>query len=303
MKNLSILIALLSTCNAFGEEGAGSQSEVTRIIRRPAAPVRDIKNSAISLEKIEKNYGTGQFFIKANADGKEFRFLLDTGAKYTQIIDSPFFDSYRINGFIVSKSLLGRQRKLNTVSLRKITLGESNLANDRVAISKDLKLNLLGMKTLSDSCFAIDAMESKFRTMADCAKLKNTMPLTRYSEELVVIDVSLGDKIYPMIFDTGASMTVLDNKVTLPYKPEQITKETVKFSDSSMSSQTSHIFKAKEVQIGGIAFSDVTFIRTNLDSIQDSSDNKIMGILGFNLIQNANWTFDLANNRLSISKN
>lgn len=121
---------------------------------------------------------------------------------------------------------------------------------------------------------------------------------------LPLINVNINNNKIPMVFDTGASMTII-NESTL--KKARIVREGKEVHCAGnlgvkISSNTKII---EEIRIGSIIISDLEVIvvedsRLDFGVDKEGSQLKIDGFLGWDIIQNFSWKVDRINNEIEV---
>ncbi len=120
-----------------------------------------------------------------------------------------------------------------------------------------------------------------------------------YPRRLIVLPVNINGKIYRMIFDTGASSTIVSREVA-----DQLNLKTrgrIKTRDSRGQSYKLDMAILESVKIGEVEFTDI------LTTVIDWPENSVLkcmvpdGIIGNNLIRHANWLVDYKDSSLTLS--
>lgn len=248
----------------------------------------------IPLEIKQGPYGSGSYSIEATVDKNKTKFLLDTGSKFTSIQTNAQFSKYKINGFISTRSLSGKRVKINTIIAKAFELGTHQIQNKRIALLSEgsLKPQLMGIDVLNMFCMELNHSQKPHLTLLEkCKKLRSRMK--RFYGSFFIIPVKVGHKTYNMLFDTGASITVLDPKLKEKIMVSENSEQEVKLVDSAKVGQTKSLHSLKELSIDGQTLSDTFVVFNELESFKGyRQKTSIDGILGFNVISQLNWKFD-----------
>lgn len=114
---------------------------------------------------------------------------------------------------------------------------------------------------------------------------------------LIIIPVTINGKTYRMLFDTGATISVVSREVAeeLGLKKRSSTKVT----DSRNTKRKTERTLIKELSIGTVSFENITAVI--IDWPENSSIECITGdgIIGNNLIRHCNWVVDYQNKTLT----
>ncbi len=122
---------------------------------------------------------------------------------------------------------------------------------------------------------------------------------------LPLINIEVKRNKIPMVFDTGASMTIINESTLKKVSIVRDGKEVVGAGNlgTKISSNTKII---EEITIGNIIISDLEVIvvedsRLDFGVDEHGNDLKIDGFLGWDIIQNFSWKVDRINNDIEVS--
>lgn len=122
---------------------------------------------------------------------------------------------------------------------------------------------------------------------------------------LPLINVEVNKIKIPMVFDTGASMTIINESTLKNASIVRDGKEVVGAGNlgAKISSNTKII---EEIRIGNIIISDLEVIvvedsRLDFGADEHGNDLKIDGFIGWDVIQNFSWKIDRTNNDIEVS--
>ncbi len=118
-----------------------------------------------------------------------------------------------------------------------------------------------------------------------------------------IIEVEIIGKKYNFLFDTGAMVTVVSDKIIDIDKIKEDNKITISggASTDEKAKQTEAYTVIENIKINDIEFNDILLAVVDLDQINKHLCNKIDGIIGMNLIKLCNWKIDIFNGILSFS--
>lgn len=133
----------------------------------------------------------------------------------------------------------------------------------------------------------------------------NTIPV-KHLETLYLIPVGLHDLHIPFVFDTGATMTLM-NRTTANIFNSIPCSETVKGGGNA-----GHMFSANTaiipyIEIGNVTIVDIQVVVVEDEQLEFGEDDNgnpiiINGFLGWDIIQHFKWQYDKIGNWLTISK-
>jgi len=120
-----------------------------------------------------------------------------------------------------------------------------------------------------------------------------------FSSRLIILPITINGKVFHMAFDTGASSTILSQKVAEQLKLEPKGKATTR--DSRGNVQKLDMVLLNSVSISGVEFTGI--LATVIKWPKNSTVECLVpdGIIGNNLIRHANWLIDYKDSTITIS--
>jgi hypothetical protein len=119
----------------------------------------------------------------------------------------------------------------------------------------------------------------------------------------IYVPVSIGDSVYPFLFDTGTSATTLSNDLV---NQLNLTPDTVIYSEHHTDDGTlkdSLVLSYLSYNIGGLIYRD-TVVQDKIDisEIDILSPPSLTGVLGNKLLREYNWLINFRDSTVSFSK-
>lgn len=112
-----------------------------------------------------------------------------------------------------------------------------------------------------------------------------------YYNDLIIVEVIIDGKKLHFIFDTGAFLSVIDEKVLGGLQTEVMSKS--KARSSSGKAEKKPIISIDEMEIGGVKFQNTSAIVVDFSGIQGAFGcHQVDGLIGNNLMRKANWQID-----------
>lgn len=153
------------------------------------------------------------------------------------------------------------------------------------------------------TCLALFSCTTKYRKALKYGKVSQdhfneTVPI-EVINQLTIIPVKIKGHTYRFLFDTGAPFSIskeLQNRIQ--YK--QLNQATLTDSDNSKSSLD--IVQVDSISIGSITFLNQTAFTASFKNNIILKCLNIDGIVGSNLMRHCNWTIDMQNEVLNLSK-
>lgn len=230
--------------------------------------------------------------------GLRKEFLLDTGAATTCVVLHESNASLQSEGSVASSTVF-TDGQHDIITVPNLTIGPINKTRFPVArtTSADPRLkNLIGMDLLKDYRCQFNFDENRlYLQQNDEAGSAETYPTQRLlvdSKYHIYVDVLLGDISAKAVWDTGASLTIVDVNF-IENHPELFTKTgDSKGIDGAGHSMETPMFVMNEVEIAGTTFPKCRVAGVDLSRISDGAEIPFDMILGYNTICSANWFFD-----------
>jgi predicted aspartyl protease len=233
-------------------------------------------------------------FVDGLIEKEQYRFLLDTGAASSEIC----YDTYTANFEIIgNKNSSGAfsSSNLDIVQVPSISIGPIHQKNFiiRRQSEKGKKIyNLIGMDLLKDHCchFLFDSDSLVINPQVD-DNLK-MMKLLLGPKNHPYVDVSFDEITVRAVWDTGASITVVDHSF-IENNNQLFQKIGVsRGTDATGASQDTSSYVMSSSRIGSHTFPPCEVVSVDLSHINSSTKIPMTMILGFTTIQYANWLFN-----------
>lgn len=122
------------------------------------------------------------------------------------------------------------------------------------------------------------------------SSFKQEIPF-RDEQGLLIIEVSIDNKVYNFIFDSGGS-TMLDDDIVEAMNYEKI--GTRKHRGTTRKKKTLKTIKLDGLSIGNVRFSSIVAGITDLDALKQKTCLNFDGIIGANVMNKAIWQIDYA---------
>lgn len=138
-----------------------------------------------------------------------------------------------------------------------------------------------------------------------CTDTQTLEPVEKNLANLPLINVEINGHKIPMVFDTGASMTVINQSLLKKASVISGGKEIVGAGNLGLKSK-SNTKIIEEMRIGKIVISELEVIVVEDSSLdfgvdEEGNDLKIDGFLGWDVIQNFSWKVNRIDNTIEVS--
>ena len=247
-----------------------------------------------------------EVYVDGKIGGKEYRFILDTGAAKTSV---QYDDYTSIFEPIQKNNSSGVFAKSNDdlITVPYIELGPILVKNFTLARmpenSVDRK-NLIGMDLLKDFCFHFLFDEN--RVSVDSTKEAGI--------DYTLHELFLGQRFHPYVniqfeklkakavWDTGAGITIIDlNFIKTHPHFFQKTGQSIG-TDSTGAKFETTMFMLRSITIGNIKFPPHKVAGVDLSYLNSTTEVPMDVILGYSTLSKANWLFDFPRKKWAILK-
>lgn len=244
----------------------------------------------------EEEPTAAEVFVDGKIGTHDYRFLLDTGAAKTHII----FDEYNADFETVGvKETSGVFKKMqdDLIKIPSIEFGpiaKSNIVIARAAAQFEGMNSLIGMDILKDfRChFMFDENRVYIDREVDTASNQVSNTLITDSGYHPYIDVQVGSQIAQTVWDSGASLTVVDASFIQKNSSLFERAGSSTGTDASGTSVETTMYVMAESLIGGYSFPKCRVAEVDLSQVNASIEIPMDMILGYNIFSKANWLFD-----------
>ncbi len=119
-------------------------------------------------------------------------------------------------------------------------------------------------------------------------------------EGAIVIECAIQGVVFHFIYDSGASSTIISNRISDNIKLKAINGATIRISDNKNNEQRENVYLVEQIIIGGISFKNIGCLVADLSKFDSltCSDLKIDGIIGANLMRACFWNIDFNKSEL-----
>lgn len=163
---------------------------------------------------------------------------------------------------------------------------------------KKLKLfTLFLFITFLSSCFSAQKLQRQGKVLNK--NFYKEVPIQNLSD-IILIPVRIENETYNFIFDTGAELNVIDEKIASRLNLKSLRKG--KVTSSNNSKKEIDFVKVSKVTIADIEFAGSVAAVLDLSAIAKYIGcTPIHGIIGNNLMRRANWQIDYKNNLIRLT--
>lgn len=264
-------------------------------------------NIKLALELDHDDTDSGNWFVDGLVNDRQYKFMFDTGAattsmKYDELTSKVVSTENRDSSGAFAKNYD------DIIIISKIQIGPISEANVRVARAPknaEGRRNLLGMNILKNYALQFLFSENKVEILN-----REQMSTKSGMQELFVgerfhpyVDILWADNVSAKgVWDTGAGITCFDSSFVKKH-PSLFSKIGKSIGhDSSGATSETPVYMMKEFSLGGYHFPASKVVVIDLSVPNSTVKTPMDFILGFNVLNKANWIFDFPNKRWKISK-
>ena len=252
----------------------------------------------------EEEAEAAEVYVKGKLNNHDYQFLLDTGSGRTIIVSDETNSAFETVNTHESSGVFEKVRN-DLIMIPKIEIGpivKTNFVIARTLSQSTGRRHLIGMDILKD--YRCHFMFNENRVYIDSASNLDPTPITH---DLIVdkthhpyIDVHFGSTSASTVWDTGASLTVVDaNFIQNHPNLFESAGESTGIDATGASVQTP-MFVMSEAIIGGHNFSKCRVAGVDLSHVNASIEMPMDMILGYNILSQVNWLFDFPQKKWGI---
>jgi predicted aspartyl protease len=251
------------------------------------------------IEKDPEAYDEAWVFVNGDIEGHPYKFLLDTGAARSAIMQDEFNAQFESTEKSAGSGVFqASSDDLITVPALKIgPLECENMIVERMRGDAARRLNLVGMDFWQHHRCEFYFDQGKVVVDQPSANsggltLNDLQTDAKYHPYL---DVEFENATGKAVWDTGASITVVDSNF-IENHPEIFSLDgTSEGTDSTGATFETPMHWMKMSQIGGRSFPAVRVASVDFSPMNAHVDIPMDMILGYNSLSKANWLFDFPN--------
>ncbi len=252
----------------------------------------------------EDEAGAASIFVDGTLGSRPYRWLLDTGAARTSVIADDYTSTFSSVGDHDSSGVFA-QSSSDLITVPSLTVGSISKINITVVRERDPNpalRSLIGMDLLKDYRCHFRFDDKRLSLDAPIDGDYPFQPLFLDGKFHPYVDVRLGAGTVKAVWDTGASMTVVDMHVIQQYPAcfQEVGKSTG--TDATGAQVETPMFSLAQTIIGGHAFPPHKVAGVDLSYVNATLAVPMDLILGYTTLSQANWLFDFPQQRWAISK-
>lgn len=227
-----------------------------------------------------------------NINGKQQKCVVDTGARITVAKTFILADLVKA-GEVLGGGISNTQINTDLVKTD-MALGDWNINGAIVGRTDRIPYDcLIGNDFFISRVFETDFNQNKFSEIESFKDDSNILDV--FESETgghFGFELEVASQKIKSIFDTGASETVIDKSI-VEQNPQdfQLIKE-LNVTDGNNASVKAGLYRVKQIKFADVEFKNIEVYVLDLSSLK-SKLSMVNAVLGLNIIQNFNWSFDM----------
>lgn len=260
----------------------------------------------IPLKRISVNSSSTGFFLGAELDGNKVSLELDTGATTTMVKNDTWLDD--TNLFPRTSSDIGQARTISgDITTEGTYISKFKVAGHTIDNGgEDFYVHIGDMGLFGADRLVGHSIRFQLNTTSPYLEIgapsfNGGYSLELQDESLLVVPAKLGSSKFKAVFDTGCARTYIQRsayerarKAGLVYDNADERSQPVE-AVAVLGGETAQVYigHLKNLSVGNITFKDVNVLIMPDETMlaMGGVENTRM-ILGYNVIQKANWKFD-----------
>lgn len=264
-----------------------------------------VSSVASTLQIIRGPLNSGKIYVPCVFDGVQRSCFLDTGGAFSALRFSSFSSRYSSIGKFQYTSASGAKAEADWITIG--TLESCGVSLENAKIARFLKgaagEDTIGIDLLSGTRVIFNFQA---RTMESDQKPPFGLPLHElqiHPKGIFSIPLSIGSNV-PLrgFWDTGAGLSAIDQAIIAAH-PElfDFIADIPQGTDATGAPVVLKLYQIKNLRIGEVNQSNSYVLALNFDHIRKYIGESVSFIIGFNIISQHNWYFDLQRKAWGIS--
>lgn len=244
-----------------------------------------------------------EVLVECKVANKKYIFLLDTGAARTTIQHDDFTSKFTSLKKESSSSVFTSSSE-DLIMVAHVELGpifKKDLFVVRLSPKQRGARNLIGMDILKDYSLKFLFDENKVLvdpTESDESIILHDLFLDKRNHPY--IDIKIKQLTFKAVWDTGAGITVVDINFINQFPTFFQEMDKSMGTDASGTKMETPMFTMTSIQIGDHMFPSLKVAGVDLSILNSTIDVPMNLILGYNLLNKANWIFDFPRRKWAI---
>lgn len=262
-----------------------------------------MKEFKFTIKPDEHDVEAAEVLVEGKVASKNYIFLLDTGAARTSVQYDDFTSKFKSLKKESSSSVFTRSSE-DLIMVSHIELGpilKKDLLIVRYPPKQRSARNLIGMDILKD--YSLKFLFDENKVLVDPPESGESV----ISQDLFLdkrnhpyIDINFKQLTVKAVWDTGAGITVVDINFINQFPSFFQEMDKSIGTDASGIKMETPMYTMKSIKIGNHMFPSLKVAGVDLSIINSTIDVPMNLILGYNMLNKANWIFDFPRRKWAI---
>jgi hypothetical protein len=255
----------------------------------------------ITLE--EGSMGSGEILTSCTFGSQDESCKFDSGSQETTVMDSAFFTGFPSRGSAQQGGASGGTISCDWITIPSLKTADITLKSLQVKRCA-LPVSSIGINAFQGHTLALDIDHSTLTA--------SKVPLGPTAQQTQFIFAPLGQIIIPVVsnaqpsqavWDTGASLSSVDSTFAAAH-PETFTyvQDIQGGTDYTGKPIIMKLYTMKSITIAGVEFDNTNVLAIDFTPVRLGVGDQTEIIVGYNLIRQMNWAFDLRTQRWTAKK-
>lgn len=262
-----------------------------------------MKEFKFTIKPDEHDVEAAEVLVEGKVASKNYIFLLDTGAARTSVQYDDFTSKFKSLKKESSSSVFTRSSE-DLIMVSHIELGpilKKDLLIVRYPQKQRSARNLIGMDILKD--YSLKFLFDENKVLVDPPESGESV----ISQDLFLdkrnhpyIDINFKQLTVKAVWDTGAGITVVDINFINQFPSFFQEMDKSIGTDASGIKMETQMYTMKSIKIGNHMFPSLKVAGVDLSIMNSTIDVPMNLILGYNMLNKANWIFDFPRRKWAI---
>lgn len=248
---------------------------------------------------------TGQYFAPCMFDGNVRECFLDTGARKSMIKEDDFSRKYPVVSEDAFPSGIGGSlKRYSIIRIGRFSMGDFSRSPYKVYRTSGPVVEsggLIGSDAFMGQCVFFDFKGNSLQICKSIPAGLKKYSLKYFKKTWPVVEVALRDKGSLAVWDTGASVTLVDEEFVEKF-PGLFSPvaESDQIRDGAGKTITTKAYRVLDLNIGGVGFLGEYVIATDFTNLRSQVDSNVRFVLGYQILKSHNWYIDYQKEKWAI---
>ena len=255
---------------------------------------------------VSGEFDSGFIFLPCSFDSHADECLLDTGSPVSLIKNDAFSVPYNSIGTYKFAGADGVEVPCDIINVKNYHYADSESVNAsllRCPTSVIFGDSVIGLDEFKNKVLNFDFKSNEFSSEGQFPTNLDRSPLTLYHLGHFGFSVSFENISAESIVDTGATISTIDQDFVKSHPADfDFIQAIPGGSDSTNQPITFNLYIVKSLSIAGVNLQNIYVLATDFSNIRIFTGPNVKLVVGYNILKNQNWYFDLNRKVWSVYK-